>query len=78
MRLFLFVFIGCIYNNALLYCQDTEDISLKVVFLQKEKEYKNEIDLHKMVVFYLNNNWDSTIVYSAKSILKNYEGKNEH
>ena len=78
MKLLFFVFISCFFNNTSYYAQDKEQISIKDVFLQKEKEYKNEIDLHKMVHFYLNNNWDSTILYSAKSKLKNYPAESDY
>jgi signal transduction histidine kinase len=74
----LVVFI-LLFNSLFLFSQ--EDLPLKKLFKEeikiKANKFKEEINFNKAVSFFIEKNWDSTLVYSMKhiSLTKNIELK---
>jgi signal transduction histidine kinase len=51
-----------------LFSQNTHNISLSSELKKKTSEFKNEINFKKAQSFFLEENWDSTLVYSMKQL----------
>jgi signal transduction histidine kinase len=65
-RVLFFGMAFCIPN--LFFCQQENKNLFEVALKNKSKEFVNEINFNKALLFYFEKNWDSTLVYSMKQL----------
>jgi len=60
-----------LFSSTFLFCQtptQSSTTSLKLLLLKKAEEFKEETNFNKAQLFFIKNNWDSTLVYSMKQL----------